>query len=124
MPPLPLRTIFFPSSKRNFLFFALTPKGPQTFQWTGSPTGQGRLVAESALAIKREGTDTVYEWSVPWATLGCPQPHAGMALGFNFVALDSDAKGQSAHYWMGLTEGICGGKNPAAFRTFVLTAPQ
>jgi hypothetical protein len=31
-----------------------------------------------------------------------------------------DQKGKTARYWMGLTPGICGGKDPAAFHDFVL----
>jgi hypothetical protein len=98
---------------------ALTPKGPQTFQWSGSPDGAGRFPPGAQLAVKRVDDTTVYEWTVPWELLKlAPQP--GRVFGFNAVFLDVDQKGKTARYWMGLTPGICGGKDPAAFHDFVL----
>ena len=101
---------------------ALTPKGPQTFQWSGSPDGAGRFPPGAQLAVKRVGDITAYEWTVPWNLVKLA-PGAGRVFGFNAVFLDSDQKGKSARYWMGLTPGICGGKDPAAFHDFVLLAP-
>ena len=98
---------------------ALTPEGPQTFQWTGAPGGQGRLV-DLPLAVVREGDTTRYEWTLPWAQAGGLSPTPGRAFGFNFVLLDADKPGETARYWLGLTPGICGGKDPSQFRTFVL----
>jgi hypothetical protein len=101
---------------------ALTPKGAQTFQWSGSPDGAGRFPPGAKLAVKRVGDTTIYEWTVPWELVKLtPQP--GRVFGFNAVFLDSDQKGKTARYWLGLTPGICGGKDPAAFHDFVLLAP-
>ena len=99
---------------------ALTPEGPQLFQWTGGPDPNGRLVPAAQLAIRRDGSETLYEWAVPWGELKPLAPRAGRIFGFSFVAIDADKSGQSAPYWMGLTHGICGGKNPAAFARCVL----
>ena len=99
---------------------ALTPEGPQTFQWTGSPDGAGRLVPQLPLAVTREGDYTLYEWAVPWEHLAPLGPEAGRVFGFNFVLLDTDKPGETARYWMGLTPGICGGKDPSQFHNFVL----
>ena len=43
----------------------------------------------------------------------------GKVFGFNFAALDNDLK--KVDYWMGLTYGICGGKNASLFKKFILT---
>lgn len=99
---------------------ALTPDGPATYQWHGSPEG-GRTVPEAELAVRRGEGETVYEWALPWRVVGHVTPASGVVMGLNFIALDADAPGEQAAYWMGLTEGISGGKDPAAFNTFVLT---
>ena len=101
---------------------ALTPKGAQTFQWSGSPDGAGRFPPGAKLAVKRVGDSTIYEWTIPWDLVKLT-PQAGRVFGFNAVFLDSDQKGKTARYWLGLTPGICGGKDPAAFHDFVLLAP-
>lgn len=98
---------------------ALTPEGPQTFQWTGAPGGTGRLL-DLPLAVLREGEHTRYEWTLPWQYAGKLAPTPGQALGLNFVLLDADKPGETARYWLGLTPGICGGKDPAQFETFLL----
>ena len=99
---------------------ALTPAGPQTFQWAGAPDGMGRLLPQAKLAVCRKGDRTLYEWALPWELVGGELPRPGAVFGFNAVLLDSDQKGKTVRYWMGLTPGICGGKDPAAFHDFVL----
>lgn len=99
---------------------ALTPKEPQAFQWIGSPDGIGHLIPNPRLAIRREGEMTIYEWALPWKSLKI-QPKPGMAFKFNFVVLDVDKAGGGPKCWAGLTDGICGGKNPSLFHNFVLT---
>ena len=101
---------------------ALTPKGPETYQWTGSPDGAGRVPPGVQLAVKRVGDATVYEWTCPWNLLRLT-PVPGRVFGFNPVFLDSDQKGKTARYWLGLTPGICGGKDPGAFHDFALLPP-
>lgn len=99
---------------------ALAPAGPQTFQWTGAADPNGCLVATARLAVCRVGDETCYEWALPWPCVKAMQPKAGTVFGLSFVAIDADKPGESAPYWMGLTPGICGGKDPAAFPDFVL----
>lgn len=99
---------------------ALTPQGVQTFQWAGTPDGVGRLVPECHLAVTREGDITRYEWAVPWTLVQSRKPQAGDILRFNAVVLDVDQKGKTARYWMGFTPGICGGKDPSVYHSFVL----
>jgi len=99
---------------------ALTTRGPQIFQWTGAPDGVGRLVARARLAVRREGDLTLYEWAVPWDLIQGSPAAKGAVLRFNAVVLDVDQKGKTARYWMGLTPGICGGKDPSAFHSFLL----
>ena len=98
---------------------ALTPQGPQTWQWIGGPGGQERDLSQASLAVKRSHNETIYEWALPWTEVAFMEPEVGMIFGFNFVALDTDRTGR-ALYWMGLTEGICGGKDPSIFNKFVL----
>jgi hypothetical protein len=71
------------------------------------------------LAIKREGDITGYELALPFRQLAPLMPEEGKAFGFNFVINDRDL-GERADYSLGLTPGICGGKDPSAFRKFVL----
>jgi hypothetical protein len=96
---------------------ALTPEGPVVWQWHGAAEGP---VEGAELAVVRGDGETVYELALPWSRLTDRGPEAGMAMGVNFIVLDADAPGKRALYWMGPTEGIAGGKNPAAFNTFVL----
>lgn len=98
---------------------ALTAQGPQTYQWSGSPDGAGRFPPGTQLAVRREADRTIYEWTVPWDVVRIA-PEAGRVFGFDAVFLDVDQKGKSVSYWLGLTPGICGGKDPAAFHDFVL----
>ncbi|HRR96774.1 MAG TPA: sugar-binding protein, partial [Candidatus Ratteibacteria bacterium] len=98
---------------------ALTPVGPQVFQWAGKGAEGGRLVASAKLIVKRQGDKTIYELSLPWSDLSLLKPEKGRVFGFNFTAIDSDKSG-GAEYWMGLTEGIAGGKNPSLFHNFFL----
>ena len=99
---------------------ALTKLGVQTFQWTGTPDGVGCLADNARLAVRREGDVTFYEWAVPWELLRSGRPEAGSILRFNAVVLDVDQKGKTARYWMGLTPGICGGKDPSVYHSFLL----
>ena len=94
---------------------ALTPSGPQTFQWTGAVDPNGCLVPQARLAVRRAGDETCYEWALPWELVKALRPHPGAVFGPNFIAIDADKPGESAPHWMGLTPGICGGKAPAAF---------
>ena len=57
---------------------------------------------------------------MPWDLIQGSPAAKGAVLRFNAVVLDVDQKGKTARYWMGLTPGICGGKDPSAFHSFLL----
>ena len=59
-----------------------------------------------------------YEAAIPFSMLPPLEAKAGRVFGFNFTALDNDLK--KVDYWMGLTYGICGGKNASLFKKFIL----
>jgi len=71
------------------------------------------------IAVKQKGRYTYYELALPFKCLKPLMPVAGNVFGFNFVALDKDYK--KVEYWLGLTHGICGGKNPSIFKKIILT---
>ena len=103
--------------------FGLTPVGAQLYCYKAALKNiriQDRVLAARMIAAKRLGSKTIYELAIPWKALYPLKAVAGKAFGFNFIILDSDTKGQSAKYWMGLTPGIAGGKQPEHFKTFVL----
>ncbi|MFA6931782.1 MAG: sugar-binding protein, partial [Lentisphaeria bacterium] len=62
-----------------------------------------------------------YELAIPFAALKPLQAVTGSVFAYNFVATDVDVK--RIDYWMGLTYGICGGKNPSVFKKFILLPP-
>lgn len=78
---------------------------------SGSPSG--------IKAVVRAGNGKIdYEVAIPFRLLAFLTAADGNVFGFNFTALDSDR--EKVDYWMGLTYGICGGKNPSLFKKFVL----
>lgn len=102
---------------------ALAPEGPVAYCWTAGKEGAQlrSSVVGFPLAIRRVGgEETHYELAIPWEGLAPLAPAPGRAFGFNFVRLDTDEPGTRAQYWMGLTPGIYSGKDPSAFKTFVL----
>ena len=66
----------------------------------------------------RMGDTTHYRIAIPWKTLEI-KPIKGTVFALNFTANDNDGGG--ARFYMGLTPGIVEGKNPYAFRKFILT---
>ena len=100
---------------------ALTPKGPQFYSFV-EPGRSSAGLKPYPVAVRREGNKTRYECGIPWKEISpLAPPHAGKAFGFNAVIFDIDDETRpTATYWMGITPGIAGGKNPSAFRTFYL----
>ena len=101
---------------------ALTKEGPQCYCWTASVENKQleNKLMNFPLAIKRiNPTTTNYELAIPWKYLLPLHVEKGRAFGFSFAYLDSDTSG-TASYWMGLTPGIVNGKDPSAFKTFIL----
>lgn len=101
---------------REFSFgYSEQLQGPAIYRSWPVPGGEPQV----ELAVKREGDCLLYELALPFTELGSLKPEHGQVFGFNFVVNDRDVGG-GVDYWMGLTSGICGGKDPAAFREFVL----
>ena len=75
---------------------------------------------KSVRAVVKPGAGyIVYEAAIPFSMLDPLAARPGKVFGFNFAALDNDLK--KVDYWMGLTYGICGGKNASLFKKFILT---
>ena len=73
------------------------------------------------LACKVNEGSIDYELAIPFALLQPLKALPGSIFAFNFVATDQDVN--RIDYWMGLTYGICGGKDPSKFEKFVLMPP-
>ena len=97
------------------LAIALTKKGNSCFQYCGN-----KLWEESEFVVKRDEAKkkTFYEVRIPLKSLHI-LPEVGTVFGFNFVIFDDD-NGNGYRYWMELTKGIAGGKNPSLFKKFIL----
>jgi hypothetical protein len=70
------------------------------------------------LAVRREGTTTVYEALLRWDQLDIPVPAPGRILAINLIANENDGHGRL--YWMGVTPGIGEAKCPQAYRRFAV----
>lgn len=90
----------------------------QLWQWTGPKPGR---MNSSKLVVKRDGNETLYELALPWSEVRGFNAMTGNVFGFSFAALDMDRTDGIAQYWMGPSNGICGGKDPSQFPTFVLS---
>lgn len=102
---------------------AKTPEGPQLYCYT-APAATGlknsMLAGWKVIAADGSGGTTVYKVALPWKDLGIILT-PGMVFGFNLIALDADVPGENCHYWLGITDGIAGGKKPEVFRKFIIT---
>jgi len=103
----------------------LSPNGP-AFYCHFAPGGAAAVnKGGPQVAVKRQDDSlTCYEMAIPWRHLKPLKPHPGAVFNANILYADADTPGRKAPYWMALTTGIHTGKNPSAFRTFVLTAPS
>ena len=101
---------------------ALTKAGPQAYEWFAPQGGREVLLEklpDMELAIRRQGHRTLYELAIPWEDLGGYGARLGNVFGFSFVVMNSN-DGSTARYWLGLTRGICAGKDPSLYDGFVL----
>ncbi|MFZ2653781.1 MAG: sugar-binding protein [Victivallales bacterium] len=102
---------------------ALTKKGPQVYCQVASEERKElkKNLMDFPLAVKKTGkTVTNYELAIPLKDLLPLKAKKGGCFGFNFVYCDQDSPGGGiAPYWMGLTPGIHGGKDPSAYKTFI-----
>lgn len=100
------------------LTFGLTGDGPERqFDYIYERGRSAESLAEIRSDIFRSGDRTCYRIAIPWRVLKLT-PEPGMVFGMNFIANDHDGHGRN--YWMGLTPGIGEGKNPYAYRKFIL----
>ncbi len=104
---------------------ALTQRGPQIYCHIAPPQAGMRDTQLTDLPLfsitRDEDTHiTLYQIALPWETMPpFQQGIRGKAFGFNVCIPDSD-DGRRASYWLGITDGILGGKFPSFFRTFIL----
>lgn len=91
--------------------FALTVNGPQTYCYAKLDD-----VMKYPVAIKRDGDTTCYEAVIPMAELNLQR---GNVFGFDVCVFDKDEDGAML-YWMELSPGLAGGKEPALFKKFIL----
>lgn len=111
-----MKTAGYEADDREFSFgYSEKLRGPAIYRHWPLPPAE----PQAELAVKRQGDYLFYELALPFKELGALRPEHGRAFGLNFVVLDRD-QGQGVDYWLGLTPGICGGKDPAAFRKLVL----
>jgi len=75
-------------------------------------------VTRARLAARKTEKSISYELAIPFDELGIV-PQSGKVCGFSFAILDSDG-GNHVDYWMALSPGIAGGKNPSEFKKIIL----
>jgi hypothetical protein len=92
------------------LGLALTPAGPELWQWTPEP----RVVPRGRITILRtpEG-HTLYEAAVPWSALPGIAHTTGSVAAMSFTVNESDATAFDG--WLEWTPGICGAKDASRF---------
>jgi hypothetical protein len=96
------------------LGIVLAPSGPNAFMTAINGTVE-RI--DLPLSIVRKERNTIYEMLIPWDRLQMELPKPGKVSRINFVVNDNDGNGRA--YWMGLTGGICEGKNPGLYKEFM-----
>lgn len=90
-------------------FISSLPSLPQNVQETRIEVQQ-----------KREGTQTLYDIKLPWATLGLDAaPKSGQGIGFNLAINDSDGRPADRHGFE-ITRGIVANKDTTEFATLLL----
>lgn len=92
------------------LGLALTPDGPEVWQWTPEP----QVVPGARLSTRQGLGGTVfYEAAVPWSALPAIAHGVGSVAAFSWTANDSD--GNAFDGWIEWTPGICGAKDASRF---------
>ena len=104
---------------------SLTKDGPKVFRYTGGKDGKGEA-KEVKFAVKKEQGKIYYEIAFPWSSLEPFNPNVNRDMGFNLTVMDNDGdevkfpKWKGFHQYLQITDGICGGKRPGAFRDLIL----
>ncbi len=103
---------------------ALTREGPQSYMWFAAAENE-KIKGDTTALFKPAVVQSCpgkwnYELAIPWNCLKPLAGKPGSALGCNFAYMDVDVPKGGWSYWMALTRGIIGGKDPAMFKTFIL----
>jgi hypothetical protein len=96
---------------------ALTGEGVEFYQFSG-PDAELPLKAAHRVTRHQERGETVYELSLPLASLGV-EPRAGTIFGLNMVIFDDD-DGRGQQRWLQMSPGLAGGRDVSQFQRFVL----
>lgn len=91
---------------------ALTPDGPQVYRWSAI-TGTTGQVANPTVAVRRGGTDTVYELAIPWAQLAPIIPADGL-MSLSMLVNDNDGGGRKG--WIEWGSGVGTTKDQSQFK--------
>ncbi|MDD3927916.1 MAG: sugar-binding protein, partial [bacterium] len=104
---------------------ALTSAGPQAHMWTAAAENErlkGDAVADylKPVIVQAGLGKWNYELAIPWDCIKPLTCKPGSAFACNFAYMDVDVPKGGWSYWMSLTRGIIGSKDPAMFKTFIL----
>jgi hypothetical protein len=93
---------------------ALTPHGPQVYQWMDIGSNTGRPITSAKLAVKRndQTNETVYELALPWSVIDTTSPDDRI-FSFSFLVNDNDGQGRKGYIEWG--SGIGTVKGPQYF---------
>ena len=110
-------------SNNTILFDVAITEKPQMWCWDHPDkkyTGTAIAKYCKVRGTHRKG-GYVYEVAIPWKVLE-PFTIDRQQVGFNVVLLDDDGIGP--RHWMGISDGIAGGKNPALFKQIFFSEPE
>lgn len=79
-----------------------------------------RGVIDVPVSVRVEDDFEFFELALPWDALAPLSPRPGQAVPLSFLYADADYPDERLPYWMELSSGIHGGKDPAAFPAFIL----
>jgi hypothetical protein len=110
------------AATKNYIEIGMTAsKTPTLWCWQHpNPKFVGDLTNEFKMSSKRTAEGHEYLLALPWEFLK-PFVLQREKLGFNVVVLDADGTG--IENWMGITDGIAGGKDPGLFHKLYFYAP-
>lgn len=97
---------------------ALTSQRPVVARLMGPPKMTRGVLTTVKSNMQRVPGGVVYQLAIPWNELAPLTPSKGRIFGFDLIANDNDGGGR--RFWIGLTPGIGEGKNPFAFKKFIL----
>jgi hypothetical protein len=92
---------------------SLTANGPEVWRWVGPEGAKTGPVSSAKAVVRREGTTTYYECSIPWKEL---EPVTGTMEAVGFSVLVNDNDGVKRKGWIEWGSGIGRDKNPSLYR--------